>query len=419
MKVLLVNTSERRGGAAIACNRLMQALCHEGIDARMLVATADSDLVEGYCHTRLQRWRYKWAFLWERLGIFLSNGFSRKTLFTVSTASDGLDLASHPAVQEADIIHLHWINQGFVSLKGLQQILSLGKPVVWTMHDMWATTGICHHARTCTQYTHSCGQCMFLNSTREHDLSQRTFLNKQKVYSTAPIHFVTCSAWLRSLAEKSALLKPTDTVRNIPNPIDIEFFKPEDKTTARQVLGLPKDKKLILFGAVNAADKRKGIDYFIETLHILYNRYEELRDKIELIVFGSTAQMNLDALPFRCTSLGYINNPDTMRHIYCAADTYVTPSLEENLPNTIMEAMACATPCVGFEIGGIPEMIDPRNGYIARYKDATDMAHGIVSVLDSNNHASMSIAAREKVVAEYSEKSVAVRYISLYQSLIH
>lgn len=418
MKVLLINTSEHRGGAAIACNRLMQALCHNGIDARMLVATADSEQVMEFCRTPFQRYRYKWAFLRERLGIYLQNGLSRSNLFTVSTASDGLDIASHEAVQEADIIHLHWVNQGFLSLSGLQRLLSLGKPIVWTMHDMWATTGICHHARTCTHYTQSCGKCMFLNSSREKDLSQHIFKLKQKVYSTAPLHFVTCSAWLRNLAQKSALLKPTDTVCNIPNPIDTDFFSPSDSTAARQKLGLPQDKRLILFGAVNAADKRKGIDYFIETLNILHRDYSHLDNQIELVVFGSTVNMPLEALPYQYTSLGYINNTETMRNIYRACDIYVTPSLEENLPNTIMEAMSCGTPCVGFEIGGIPEMISTENGYVAHYKDATDMALGISKVLDANNHTSMSIAARNKVINEYSEQAVAARYISLYHSLL-
>lgn len=417
MKVVLINTSERRGGAAIACNRLTQALCKAGVEARMLVATADTNKVNGYCNTTWKRRRYKWAFLWERLGIFIHNGFSRKNLFAVSTASDGLDIASHPALKDADVIHLHWVNQGFLSLAGLQRILSLGKPVVWTMHDMWAVTGICHHARTCTGYTQSCGNCMFLNSHNAKDLSHLTFNKKQRCYGTAPIHFVTCSAWLRKLAEKSALIKPSDSVRNIPNPIDTDFFCPGNKGDARLSLGLPSDKKLILFGAVNAADKRKGIDYFIETLNILHKDYSELNDSIQLVVFGNTGNMPLDSLPYPCTSLGYVSDSDKIRAMYRAVDAYVTPSLEENLPNTIMEAMACATPCVGFEIGGIPEMIDADNGYVARYKDANDMAAGIAKVLHNDNNSDMGIAARQKVLNEYSEESVAQRYTALYQSI--
>lgn len=418
MKVLLVNTSEHRGGAAIACGRLMQALRRSGVDARMLVAVNDDSDAIGYCDTPYKRWLYKWAFLWERVEIFTQNGLSRANLFAVSTADTGQNITSHPAVQEADIIHLHWVNQGFLSLSALQQILSLGKPVVWTMHDMWPTTGICHHARTCDRYTDSCGQCMFLNSTHDHDLSHRTFVRKQGIYSTAPLHFVTCSAWLRNLTERSALLKSSDTVCNIPNPIDTQYFVPGDKSDARRTLRLPEDKKLILFGAVNAADKRKGIDYFIDTLRILHDRNDSLSKKIELVVFGSTAHMAMESLPYRCTSMGYITSPETMRDIYRAADVYVTPSLEENLPNTIMEAMACGTPCVGFDIGGIPEMIDAANGYVAQYKDAADMAHGIANVLDDDNYPSKSKAAREKVITEYGEKAVASRYISLYRSLL-
>lgn len=418
MKILLINTSERRGGAAIACNRLAQALQRAGVDAHMLVADADTDKAVGYCTSAWQRLRYKWAFLWERWGIFAHNRFSRNNLFAVSTASDGVDIASHPAVKDADVIHLHWVNQGFMSLAGLQRIMALGKPVVWTMHDMWAVTGICHHARTCESYTQACGNCMFLTSGRMKDLAYKTFNKKKSIYGTAPIHFVTCSAWLRRLAEKSALIKPSDSVRNIPNPIDTAFFCPGDKASARRELNLPNDKLLILFGAVNAADKRKGIDYFIATLHTLRKQHSELNDRIELVVFGNTGNMPLDSMPYPCTSLGYVSDPEKIRAMYRAVDTYVTPSLEENLPNTIMEALACGTPCVGFEIGGIPEMIDSQNGYVAQYKNATDMAEGIATVLHPDHHDAMSEAARQKVLAEYSEECVAQQYISLYKSLL-
>lgn len=418
MKVLLINTSERHGGAAIACNRLSQALHKAGIDARMLVATADTDHATGYCDTTWKRLQYKGAFLWERLGIWARNNFSRNNLFAVSTASAGLRLTTHPAVEDADVIHLHWVNQGFLSLTELQRILSQGKPIVWTMHDMWPVTGICHHARTCNGYTEACGKCMFLASDKTKDLSHETFYRKKEIYGTASIHFVTCSAWLRRLAEKSAVLKESDTVRNIPNPIDTDYFCPGDKVASRRLLNLPQEKRLILFGAVNAGDKRKGIDYLTETLEIIHREYTDEAKQIELVIFGNTKNMSLDKMPFRCTSLGYVSRPDQIRAMYRAVDCYVTPSLEENLPNTIMEAMACGTPCVGFEIGGIPEMIDAQNGYVARYRDAKDMAQGITEVLDRKNNASMGNVARQKAVQEYSEESVSQRYIALYKSLL-
>lgn len=420
MKVVLINTYENRGGAAIACNRLTHALQNAGVDACMLTATAygKDTAVKSVADSRKELWQLKSCFLRERLSIFLQNRFSRKNLFAVSTASHGLHIAQHRILQEADIIHLHWINQGYISLNELQEIMALGKPIVWTLHDMWPVTGICHHARTCNRYTQSCGECMFLQSNCRNDLSARTFEAKKDIYSTAPIHFVACSKWLQEQIEKSALLKTQDTVCNIPNPLDTLFFTPEDKKKARALLGLPQDKLLILFGAVNAADKRKGIDYFINTLEILRKQYTHLNDKIELVVFGSTGNLPLDRFSYPCTTLGYISDSNTIKQAYCAADTYVTPSLEENLPNTIMEAMSCATPCVGFSIGGIPEMINNTNGYVARYKDATDMAHGIAHVLDNRYNQQLGSNARIKVEESYAQEKIARQYIDLYQQLL-
>lgn len=163
MKVVLVNTYEHRGGAAVACNRLAHALQEAGVDAHMLAVTTTGkdDIAVGVCRSRWAKWWQRWAFLRERLQIFLYNGLSRKQLFTVSTASAGISIAAHPLVQEADVIHLHWINQGYISLHELGRLLALGKPVVWTMHDMWPVTAICHHARDCRRYTAECGSCPF------------------------------------------------------------------------------------------------------------------------------------------------------------------------------------------------------------------------------------------------------------------
>lgn len=419
MKVVLINTYERRGGAAVACNRLAHALCAAGVDAHMLSATAEGNdgVVEGVCRSRgARRWQ-RWAFLRERLQIFLHNRLSRKQLFTVSTASAGVDIVSHPWVREADVIHLHWINQGFLSMHELKRLFALGKPVVWTMHDMWPVTGICHHARTCNRYATACESCPFLSS-QGNDLSTRCFYRKKEVYATAPLHFVACSGWLRRMAEVSALLKSTDTLCDIPNPIDVEFFSPGSQAAARERLGLPANKRLILFGAVNAADKRKGIDYLIQTLQVLHEQYPAWNDRVELVVFGAADNLPFDQFPYRYTSLGYLTQPELVRDMYRAADVYVTPSLEENLPNTIMEAMACGVPCIGFDVGGIPEMITEGCGYIARYKDAADMASGIDFVLQERNHEPMSLLSRRMAEERYAEPVVAERYKALYRELL-
>ena len=203
MKVLIVSTSDLQGGAAIAAFRLMDALnAREGVSARMVVRDkrSDSDRVTAVG----DRNRNKWNFVTERAQIFVHNRLSRRNLFDVSTASSGVSVTSLAEFREADVIHLHWINQGMLSLKEIERIIDSGKRVVWTMHDMWTFTGICHHAAGCTRYETGCGMCPYLAKPSEGDLSARVFREKQRIYAKGSIHFVACSRWLKELAERPA-----------------------------------------------------------------------------------------------------------------------------------------------------------------------------------------------------------------------
>ncbi len=414
MKVLIVNTSENRGGPAVAAKRLMQALSRSGIQTKMLVRdkTTNSPWVTAVKETRLNIAK----FAWERLCICAANGFSRKDLFATSIANTGIGLTKLPEFDEADIIHLHWVNQGFLSLKSIRDILESGKPVVWTMHDMWPCTGICHYSHGCGNYLQGCGRCKFINNGRaSNDLSRKVFKKKAKTYAKASnLSFVTCSQWLKRKAEESPLLAGRD-ITSIPNPIDTRLFSKRDKHEARRLLGLPDDKKLVMFGSVKLTDKRKGIDYLVEACRIFVNKYPEKAGAIAIATVGLSSEALQGKLPFEIYPLPYTADEKQMAAIYNAADTFVTPSLEENLPNMVMEAMACGTPCIGFDVGGIPEMIDHlHNGYVAGYKSASDIAKGIKWMLFQDSYEGLSEAAIRKVRECYSERNVAKRYIEVY-----
>lgn len=416
MKVLIVNTSERIGGAAVAASRLMESLNNNGVKAKMLVRDKQSEQITVIQLTQSKM--NKIRFMWERFVIWSANRFNKNNLFAVSIANTGTDITSLPEFKEADVIHLHWINQGLLSLNDIKKIADTGKPMVWTMHDMWPSTAICHHARECIKYQESCAFCPFLNNNGSaKDLSYKVFRKKQTVYNDANITFVACSKWLRSLAEKSLLLA-NKKVTNIPNPININLFKPSDKKAARTALKLPLDKYLILFGSVKITDKRKGIDYMVEACQLLINKHPELKDKLAVVVVGNQSDALKELIPLPVYPLSFVRQEKAMIEIYDAVDIFVTPSLEENLPNTIMEAMACGTPCVGFNIGGIPEMIDhQQNGYIAEYKSAADFANGIYWTLVQSDYSSLSKDAIKKVATHYSEGVVAKRYIDIYTKL--
>lgn len=408
MKVLFICTNDIQGGAAIAASRLLHTMRRAGCEASMVVRTKSGNDSEVFTagNKRVNALR----FYWERAIIWLYNRLSRKNLFDVSIANTGIPITKLAAFKEADVVHLHWVNQGMLSVKEIGQIFASGKKVVWTMHDMWPFTGICHHAGDCTAYTVGCGQCPYLKTPSRNDLSRSVFKRKQSAYKTGNITFVACSRWLKELAEKSPLIQGHQFT-SIPNPIDTETYRPLDQREVREKLHLPLDKKIILFAAVKASDKRKGIDYLAEASKLLAHHSENML----FLIAGSRGEEIEQQLALPAKNMGY-TSPRQMPELYNAVDLFVTPSLFENLPNTIMEAMACGTPCVGFHIGGIPEMITHgENGYVARYKNAADLARGIEWVLQDEVYATLSVNARQKVLDEYTHEKVAQQYKQIYE----
>jgi len=415
MRVLIVNTAERTGGAAIAANRLLHALNHNGVEARMLVRDRKTDLAE-VVHIP-QSWRLKAKFLWERGVIWLANGLSKQNLFQVDIANAGTDITMMAEFRQADVIHLHWVNQGFLSLKNLERILASGKPVVITMHDQWYFTGICHYSGGCDKYRTQCEKCPMIKGMGA-DLARRVFDRKRAMYEGRNIAFVGCSRWMADLARQGRLTQG-HTVTNIPNAIDTDVFKPMDKNAARQRHQLPTDKKLILFGAQRITDERKGFSYLVEACEHISMHHPTLPGRLGVVVLGGDAESVKEALPLPVYTVNYLSDEHEIAELYNAVDLFVTPSLQDNLPNTIVEAMSCGTPCVGFNVGGIPEMISHlQDGYVADYCDSIDFAQGIAWCLDESRHGSLRQRARTAALATYAEPIAASNYLSIYRSLM-
>jgi len=413
MRVLIVNTSENTGGAAVAANRLMNALNNNGVKAKMLVRDKMTDAIT-VC-TLPGSWRPRWHFLWERLVVWLHLRLRRQHLFAIDIANCGTDITRLPEFREADIIHLHWVNQGMLSLGDIRRILDSGKPVVWTMHDLWPAAAICHYARDCRQFHQQCCQCPLLPGRGPKDLAYRVWQRKAEVLRGHSVTFVACSRWLADEARQSALLK-NQRIVSIPNAIDTRQFHPLDKAEARRRCGLPAAKRIILFVSQKVTDPRKGIDYLTEAIRLMAEHQPATRTDTIVAILGGHAEEIADRLALPSYPLGYINDAKRIVEVYSAADAFVLPSLEDNLPNTIMEAMACGIPCVGFGVGGIPEMIAHREtGYVAEPRDAADLAEGLSYVLDANHAARLAKASQQKVAVCYSLQSVARQYIDVYQ----
>lgn len=421
MNVLHINTYERRGGASIAGQRIIEALQkHSPTKARFLVdaAVQNNEHIQGLSQTYIQKKLSFARFALERL-YYLPYEVSRQERFYYSPARFGRDISRHPWVQEADILHLHWINFGFLSLESLKKLLALKKPIVWTLHDMWAFTGGCHHARHCPHYQKACGNCFYMKKPKEKDLSFYHLKKKLEIFSGARISFVGCSQWMRAELAKSKLIQANPQIRqyNIPNPLDTQIFKPLEKLRQGGA------RFSILFGSPKITDEKKGYSYFIKALQLIKEKYPDMAAISEVHLIGNSPIPLEDSIPLPFRELGYISRTEEMVKVYNQAQVFVLPSLNENLPNTIMESMACLTPVVAFNIGGIPEMIDHKiNGYLADYLSAESLADGLYWIWQNYKNqeqwAQVQQAARNKVLENYAESKVAAQYNEVYQESI-
>lgn len=359
-------------------------------------------------------------FVAERL-YFLPHERDPSVRFQFSPARFGANLNFHPAIQQADVLHLHWINFGFLSLSGLQSLFALGKPIVWTLHDQWAFTGGCHYSRGCTHFQTYCHQCPYLKKPGEQDLSRQVFEQKKKLFAEASIHFTPPSQWLAAEAQRGTLLQRFPfTV--IPYAINQRIFRPIRRAEANTHFALPDrhdnhtGSARLLFGSASVTDTRKGFRYFADALTLLHQQHPELAP--EILVFGKGRSYLFDELPYSVRHLGLLTSEEDIVAAYNAADALVVPSLEDNLPNTVIEALACGTPVVGFRTGGIPEMIDHEStGFLADTGSTQQLADGLAFILTHPNPELLRQNARQSAEAQFSEEVVAQQHIDLYYKL--
>lgn len=420
MKVVIINKSDTTGGAAVVSMRLMLALRERGVDARMLVAEKRSDspfVIKAAGDVRL-----KIPFLAERLKIFVANGFNRADLFKVDTASDGLPLWRHPAVKEADIICLNWVNQGFLSINGLERIAELGKPIVWTMHDMWNFTGICHHAGGCTRWHDNCGDCPFLGKkSAPGDLSEKVWRRKRDAYGFAArflpslgINFVAVSNWLADLARKSSLLRDAD-ISVIPNAFPLP---------AEPVEHSKHDKFRIIMGAARLDDPVKGLPILVEATRYIRNNHPELAAIMELVTFGNIRNPEaFNDIAIAHNHIGPVSGEENIRDIYAAGDAVVSTSLYETLPGTLVEGLAYGCVPVAFNRGGQTDIVDHLDtGYIARWDDdiraaARNIADGLIWAMGKNSPEHRSVMHRSARL-RFDAPAVTEAYMSLFKRIL-
>ena len=415
MKILLISTSDIKGGAARATYRLHQGLKSIEANSQMLVKVKHSDdkaVMGTRAVSGIGQAINGLKLTLDQLPLkFYSHG--NKTTFSPHWLPDNTN--SQVFNLAPDIINLHWVSAGYLQI---ETIAKFNRPIVWTLHDMWAFTGGCNYNQECDKYTASCGACPQLGSKRDWDLSRWVWQRKAKAWRNLNLTVVTPSVWLAKCARESSLLRDR-RVEVIPYGLDLDIYRPINKKVARELLKLPQDKQLILFLSLSAtSDKRKGF-------HLLQPALQKLsqagwQEKLELIVVGASRPENPPEFGFKSHYLGTLKDDLTLALVYSAVDVFIAPSLQDNLPNTVLEAISCGTPSVAFNIGGMPDMIEhQQNGYLAQPYQIDDLVRGIIWTLENSEKSQkLSHRARAKAEQEFALEIQARRYESLFSEIL-
>ena len=405
--VLFVNTYQKNGGAARAAHRIFSEIRNRSVGAHYLTLIKEDSEPDtsGHLRTSLLTLLVRYLARLDRIPFYF---YPQR-----QSAYFSLDYWPNPLRIRLKrfrpkLVHLHWVTAG---LLGMEELGRLMCPIVWTLHDTWAFTGGCHYTRDCEGFKGFCGHCPQLGSKSEGDYSHYLMRKKARVFENLDLTVVTPSRWLAEMAKRSSLLAG-HRIEVIPNGLDTEFFKPTYQRTAREHLGIQPDVPVLLFGAQAVGDPRKGWDLLHEALCCI-------KEPLTLLVFGKGAVAVEHAPYVTVHQLGSVTDDARLALMYSAADVFVCPSREDNLPNTVAEALACGTPCAAFAINGLPDMIEhQKNGWLAKPFDPADLANGISWLLRHPEPEQLRRAAREKAVSEYSLNVMGDRYMALYGDVL-
>jgi len=410
MKILIVNTYDIQGGAARAAYRLHNSLLNKGVNSKMLVQSKKTGDSTVFCpSSKMQKIAVKIRSSIDQLPVKFYDERT-ETLFSPSIVPSS-NIIKRINEINPDIVHLHWINAGMIRIEDLSKINS---PIVWSLHDMYPFTGGCHYDDNCGRFKNNCGNCKVLKSKNNNDISRKIWKRKRKVLDNiSNLTIIGLSRWMENQAKKSSLFHSLNVI-NLPNGIDTNVFKPHSKDFSRNLWNLPKDKKLILFGAMDAtSDPRKGYNELLESLNML-----NINDT-EIIIFGNSKINISQNIRFKTHYLGNLIDDISLVSLYCSVDVMVVPSLQENLSNVIMESLSCGTPVVGFDIGGNSDMIEhKKNGYLANPLDSSDLARGIEWILNFENYDNLLNYSRKKILNEFDDSLVSENYLNLYKQVL-
>ncbi len=393
--------------AGRAALRLHNAFLEENYDSSILSLRYDINDTDKLKHVGLKSTIKGWID--NKMQSFLTRN-NNKQFGQYSFPILGTNVSKLDQIKNADVIYFHWINGGFLNLTNIEQLAKLGKPIIIFMHDMWSITGGCHHSFTCEKYKTRCADCQMFPSNKMIDWPAWEFNKKRKLYSKySNLYFVTPSKWLYDCTKQASFTKEKP-VFYIPNIIDNKLFKPFDKNSARHILNLDINEIIISFGAASIDSPYKGWLYLQKAMELLQK--SQNKKEISVLIFGSGLNKKIaDTIPFKSRFMGFLRDEYSTALIYNSSDIFITPSLADNQPTTVMESMCCGTPVVGFDVGGIPDMImHKENGYLAKYKDAEDLANGVMYCLENN--------IKGRMLPFFEKSNIIKKHIELINSII-
>lgn len=411
MRILHCNTHDTAGGAAIAARRIHHALLVAGLDSRLFVREAQSG-DPTILNRKVSIPRRLWTKVANKLELLVRNHLYAQPQTAGYCTFNVLPWGGAAVLPDVaqSITHLHWIADRFILPDAIANIQT---PIVWTLHDRNPLTGGCHVLQGCVRYRGKCGQCPQLGSTKQRDLSRWNWLCKRNALRDKYMHIICPSNRLAEETRQSGLLG-SFPVRVIPNCVPTDIYRPLNKRLCRSLLNLPNDgRPVLLYGAMSAtSDHNKGYDLLKAALEQTH------RSSYCCLIFGACAL--LGEQNENIIWLGRLNDDISLALAYNAADVFICPSREENLPNTVMESLASGTPVVGFDIGGLSDMITHgEHGFLAAPYDTSNLAHYIQILLaDSTLCQRMGRAAREKAERCYAPDVVARQYMNVYEKIL-
>ncbi|MGB6297657.1 MAG: glycosyltransferase family 4 protein [Rivularia sp. (in: cyanobacteria)] len=406
MKVLQINYSDygRGGGASIAMHRLYTGLKNAGIDCKILSAIKTLDSPDSSQIIRSQKLEKVLKKITSNTGL---NDICHVNSFKIK---------DNNVYQQADILNCHIIHSGYFNYLAIPS-LTKNKPMVFTLHDMWSFTGHCAYSYDCERWKIGCGKCPYPNTypAVARDNTSLEWKLKNWVYNHSNLSIVAPSNWLVEQAKQSMLKNLP--IHHIPYGIDTQAYQPLNSEQCRFVLGIPADKKVLMFGAESLKDSRKGADLLVKALSKLP---ESLKAETILLTLGHGSESLAQTVGMECLSLGYVSSDRLKSIAFSAADLFVFPTRADNLPLILQESMACGTPMVSFKVGGVPDLVRPGiTGYLANPEDANDFCSGIVQLLEDNDtRDSMSQNCRAIALEEYALEAQTKKYIDMYQKTL-